>query len=151
MALSRTLSVGATVVDCTQTLLLGIAVVAFWRGTWLIIDAYTCGVDTFAGFCAADPGVHRDSGAYSAAAGVAVFLLVVRLRRFVQARLQPAEKHGSAQSPALQLERLYTYVLLWATVAVWHGAWYLADAAVMPHNGGAPIDRSDHVLDTAWW
>ena len=63
MALSRTLSVGATVVDCTQTLLLGIAVVAFWRGTWLIIDAYTCGVDTFAGFCAADPGVHRDSGA----------------------------------------------------------------------------------------
>lgn len=139
--------------DWLATIVIGFLVVSYWRGSWLLLDLYSCGQpqesslvrgDSFC-FAIEPTNATRIKSAWvSYAVGNALLAVGVHL---MWNGLWIPRKAAAGASPAKivsfskMVKRTCTvYVLGAATVNIWRGIWYLTDYLILPND---PV--------TSWW
>lgn len=126
--------------DWVATVVVGALVVSYWRGTWVLLDAWTCDQPGTASltagnsFCfAADlPKIHFKSAWQTYLAGN--LLLLAGLLAMSRKWWQPA-KGQSMVTPGKAATRFaIIYTLGAGTVCIWHGIWYFLDYFLLPDH-----------------
>jgi hypothetical protein len=133
--------------DWAATLVVGFLVVSYWRGTWTLVDLYTCDQSTDATAIRGDTfcfGVDPTTKVSSAWACYLVgnVLLALGVHLLWTSWWIPAGKSGTVLltgTKAVQ-RTLIVYILGAATVSIWRGIWYLTDYLILPND---PL--------TSWW
>ncbi|CAM9143062.1 unnamed protein product [Chrysoparadoxa australica] len=101
-------------------LVISTAVVAWWRGTWQILDAY----DT------------SPWGSIPFGVGATILMVYGQVQMGVHRAVSTKVKWAVA-------ERLVTCILGWATLCVWRGIWYLLDVLLLePDKAGLTLEQA---------
>jgi hypothetical protein len=132
--------------DWAFTTVIGFLVVSYWRGTWTLLDLYSCGQPQDASlvqgntFCFGvevnNPTRIRSAwGSYV----VGIGLLALGIALFWSGLWIPKETLEVTYIKALQ-RTIMVYILGAAAVNLWRGIWYLTDHLLLPDE---PL--------TSWW
>ena len=121
-----------------MTLVAGILVVSFWRGTWELLDIWFCNqtkeaniVDgtLFCLFFESEKRVHM--AAYCYLAGILATFLFVCL---VWLGLWRSKRRDCLEYWRIPVRFVIIYIAGFATVMVWRGIWYITDDFMFPHD-----------------
>ncbi|XP_013382206.1 uncharacterized protein LOC106152997 [Lingula anatina] len=113
------------VADCfLSALVIGPAVVCYWRGTWNLLDLYLFPNDT------------EKTGWISAAIGIFIPLIFSFCQFFIQKLVE-----GESKAVFVLMSRVYTYFFAFGCVSQWRGVWYLLDhyTGTTPWGAAGPL------------
>lgn len=137
--------------DWAATFLIGFLVVSYWRGSWVLLDLYSCQQpedatlirgDTFCFGIEYSNATRIKSGWATYAVGNALLLVGVTLMwsgLWIPKYISP--EAASPSSPEVVVSRVKTlqriatvYILGAATVNLWRGIWYLTDYLILVND-----------------
>jgi hypothetical protein len=137
--------------DWMATLLIGFLVVSYWRGSWVLLDLYSCQQpedatlirgDTFCFGIEYTNATRIKSGWATYAVGNSLLFIGITIMwsgAWIPQKI--SSEAASASVPELALSKVKTlqrivivYILGAATVNIWRGIWYLTDYLVLADN-----------------
>lgn len=127
--------------DWCMSIVIGFLVVSYWRGTWTLLDRWTCQQPATAdllngeNFCFAIDGGRQTVRLRSAYITYVVgYILLLCGLLPMELKLWRPRKKRTTLTPLRAMLRIVTvYILGAATVNIWHGIWYFADYLVLPY------------------
>lgn len=149
--------------DWLYTVVVGFLVVSYWRGTWTLLDIWTCGQPPTASltggdsFCLLLPAIEdypdgeNSSLRFRSASltyGIGMGLLIFGGALMWGGVWTPNEP-GEITRPLAAMRIVVVYILGASAVCIWRGVWYWADYWILPYDAVASFWTTSLVGSTA--